>query len=325
MHPEARRRPSSLSVALWSCVALNACGDDSNTSSGGAGSGGSPTAGGAGPGGSGAGTTDGGAGAGAGGAGGGGAGPGSGAGAPVGSEGCGVAATDPLATWTLKTVDVGGVTREYFVYLPEGYDPATPYPIVYQFHGCSGGPDKQNNNPPVQDQAGDQAIHVRGRAVGDCWDTSAQGPDVAFFDAMVSAMEQGTCADPERRFVTGYSSGAFMTHVLSCQRGDEIRGVASIAGGQGGSGCTGKVAALLIHDANDSVVGIATSEQARDRYLAENGCALTTTPYDPAPCVRYDGCEAGLPVVWCQTTGQDHSRQDGLSAPAFWGFLSTLP
>ncbi len=317
---------SSLRLALLFALGsgysslLLACGDSSTGPSGGSGPGGGGQAGGgAGQGGDGAGTSAGGGGASSQGGG------GSGGGTAIGTEGCGLVATDPPETWTLKTVQVAAATREYFVYLPQGYDPATPYPIVYQFHGCSGGSDKQNNNPPVQDESAGQAIHVRGRAVGDCWDNGANGPDVAFFDAMVVAMEQAYCANPERRFVTGYSSGAFMTHLLSCQRGDMIRGVASIAGGQGGSGCSGQVAALLIHDLNDNTVNISASEQARDRYLAENGCDATTTPYDPSPCVQYDGCDAGLPVVWCQTTGQDHSRQDGLAAPAFWGFLSALP
>jgi polyhydroxybutyrate depolymerase len=313
-------------VFVWILVAcgLGACGDDTQ-SGGSAPGGGGSTTGGSGPGGEGAGGSQGGGGTSSQGAGGAGGGGGVGGGPTPGSEGCGVAATDPLETWTLKTVSVDSVPREYFVYLPQGYDPATPYPVVYQFHGCSPGPDKQNNNPPIQSASGSQAIHVRGRAVGDCWDNGLASPDVAFFDAMVGAMEQSYCADPARRFVTGYSSGAFMTHALSCQRGDMIRGVASIAGGQGGSACTGQVAALLIHDEGDPVVGIGASEQARDRYLAENGCASTTTAYDPAPCALYDGCDAGFPVVWCQTTGQGHSRQDDLAAPAFWGFLSALP
>lgn len=316
----ARHLPSTPVLFTLLLAGLAAgCGDDTaGQPSGGSGgegaSGGAGASGGEGPGGAGTGASGGGGSTGEGGAGG-----------SAGTEGCGVAASDPLETWTLKTVEVAGTTREYFVYLPAGYDPLTPYPIVYQFHGCSSSPDKQNNNVPIEAQAAGAAIVVRGRAVADCWDTSAAGPDVAFFDAMVDAMEQGYCADPERRFVAGYSSGAFMTHVLSCQRGDRIRGVASIAGGQGGSGCTGAVAALLIHDQDDGTVPIGASEAARDRYLAENGCDATTTPYDPAPCVQYDGCDAGLPVVWCQTSGQDHSRQDGLAAPAFWGFLSSLP
>jgi polyhydroxybutyrate depolymerase len=243
---------------------------------------------------------------------------------PVGSAGCGVALTEATEQWLAKTIDVGGVTREYFVYLPAGYDPTTPYVVVYQFHGCSGSPDKENNNVPVQNASGSSAIIVRGRAVEDCWDSGNDSPDIAFFDAMVGATEAAYCADPERRMAAGYSSGAFMTHQLACSRGGELRGVASIAGGQAGSGCTGDVAALLIHDADDGTVGISASEGARDMHLEANGCGDTTEPFDPAPCVEYQGCEAGLPVVWCQTSGSGHDRQDGLAAPAFWNFFSSL-
>lgn len=308
---------------ILSCVfALAACGDDSSTGgSGGSGGGG---AGGGGDGGSqpnqggggapntgGSGPTDGG-------------GTSDGGGTPNGSPGCGVPLTEATEQWLAKTADLNGTTREFFVWLPPGYDPLRAYPVVYQFHGCNNDPARENNNVPVQDQSGGDAIHVRGRAVDACWDTNPTGPDVAFYDAMVDAVETGYCADPTHRFATGYSSGSFMTHLLSCVRGSTLRGVASIAGGMGGSGCTGNVAALLIHDANDNTVNISASEQARDRYLTENACGETTTAFDPAPCQAYEGCSAGLPVVWCQTAGQDHSRQDGLAAPAFWNFLSTL-
>lgn len=250
---------------------------------------------------------------------------GSGAGV-VGTDGCGQPAADPSESWIGKTLDVDSTTREWFVWLPANYDPETPYPVVYQFHGCSSSANKENNNPPVQAQSGDAAIHIRGRAVGNCWDTAANGADVAFFDALVAEVEATWCADVDRRFATGYSSGAFMTHRLACDRGDVLRGVASIAGGLGGNDCNGQVAALLIHDLNDSTVNISASESARDRHLANNGCdsGAATTPTEHAPCEAYASCDAGYPVVWCQTAGQDHSRQDGLSAPAFWDFLSAL-
>ena len=248
-------------------------------------------------------------------------------GGPAGSEGCGVPAADTPMTWSEHTLDVGGVERRYWVWLPEGYDPMRPYPVVYQFHGCSGGDSPQNNNPPVQDQSGSDAIHIRGRAVGECWDSASEGADVMFFDALMADVDATLCADPARRFATGYSSGAFMSHRLGCERADVLRGVATIAGGMGGSDCPGQVAALLIHDVDDGTVGIGASIGARDAYLERNGCDLEagTTPVDPEPCAIYSGCDAGYDVVWCETSGQDHSRQDGLSAPAFWGFLSALP
>lgn len=243
------------------------------------------------------------------------------------SLGCGTALDDPQEVWNPETVEVEGVTREYWMWFPPGYDPQTPYPIVYQFHGCSSADTPQDNNPPVQNESGPDAIHVRGRAVADCWDAAPGGPDVAFFDELVLAVESVACVDTERRFATGYSSGSFMSHRLSCERGEMLRGVATIAGGSGGNDCEGKVAALLIHDDTDPQVGIGASIAARDLNLSRNGCDIAepTTATEPEPCVSYAGCDDGYPVVWCQTTGQGHSRQDGLSAPAFWSFVNALP
>lgn len=248
-------------------------------------------------------------------------------GEPIGTEGCGLPAVDATMQWAEHDIVVGSEMRQYFVWLPEPYDPMRAYPVVYQFHGCSDGDDRWTNNPPVQDESGPDAIHIRGKAVASCWDASPQGPDLTFFDALVTDVELTWCADAERRFATGYSGGSFMTHMLACARADKLRAVATIAGGQVGSDCTGQVAALLIHDADDQTVNISNSIAARDDHLARNHCdtAAPTMPIDPAPCEAYQGCDEGYPVVWCQTAGQDHSRQDELSAPAFWGFLSALP
>lgn len=248
-------------------------------------------------------------------------------GAPVGTAGCGIPPQDPLTDWSPHVIDVDGVQRSYWVWLPLGYDPQRAYPVVYQWHGCSDAEEgRQDNNPPVQDESGSDAIVIRGKAVEACWDSNQDSPDVAFFDALVDDVEKTWCADPARRFATGYSSGSFMTHALGCARGDQLRGIATIAGGQVGFDCTGPVAALLIHDTDDPTVNISASIGARDDHLARNGCdaAAPPTPTEPAPCEAYTGCDEGLPVVWCQTSGQGHSRQDDLAATAFWTFLSAL-
>lgn len=246
------------------------------------------------------------------------------AGPTGGTAGCGRAAELATDEWVERTIDVAGTARTWFVHLPAGYDPSRAYPVVYQFHGCSDQPTRENNNVPVERESGADAIHVRGRAVDSCWDTSPDGPDVAFFDALVAEVEATWCADTSRRFATGYSSGSFMTHRLGCIRGDVLRAVASIAGGQAGRSCAGTVAALLIHDRDDTTVNISASEGTRDAYVLANGCDATRTATDPSPCEAYDGCDPGLPVVWCETSGMSHARQDGLAAPAFWGFLSSF-
>ncbi len=241
--------------------------------------------------------------------------------------GCGAPAAIAEGAWVEQSIDVGGVSRVFFVHLPTGYDPSRAYPVVHQFHGCSDSATREDNNVPVERESGTDAIHVRGRAAARCWDTAPTGEDMAFVDALFAHVDATYCVDPERRFVTGYSGGSFMAHRVACIRGSLVRGVATIAGGQRGNSCSGDVAALLIHDQDDTTVNISASEGTRDGYLEANGCdaAAPTTPLDPSPCVQYTGCDARLPVVWCETSGQNHSRQDALAAPAFWSFLSSLP
>jgi polyhydroxybutyrate depolymerase len=243
------------------------------------------------------------------------------------SGGCGRAPEIMLNTWVSRSLTVASMSRAYYVRLPTGYDSARAYPVVYQFHGCSTAEARQDNNVPVHNASGADAIIVRGRAAASCWDTSATGPDLPYIDAMMAEVEASFCVDTTRRFANGYSSGAFMTHRLGCVRGALFRGVGSIAGGQGGSMCTGNVAAMLIHDTGDSTVNISASVGARDDHVRRNGCSATAPRMSvtPPPCEAYAGCAAGLPVVWCQTTGQNHGRQDALAAPAFWNFFRSLP
>lgn len=238
-----------------------------------------------------------------------------------GGDGCGEAASIALGSWVEQTVSVPGEgSRAYFVRLPADYDPNEPYPVVYQLHGCS--ESREANNVPVENHSGNEAIHVRGRAADDCWDSTT---DLPYFDAMVEDVEATFCADPERRLLAGYSSGAFFAHRIACVRGDTIRGIATIAGGSPGGGCTGGVAVLQIHDANDQTVMISpVGYPTRDHWIAANGCDSSSTATDSPPCVAYDGCDASTPLVWCETSGQDHSRQDSLAGPVFWEFLSSL-
>ena len=244
----------------------------------------------------------------------------------LGTAGCGKASTIAANMYVMRSITVGAGSRDYFIRVPTGYDPANPYPVIYQQHGCSSGANRETNNVPLDSQVGANAIIVRGKAAGQCWDTAMNGPDIPYWDAMVADVEATWCIDAAKRYATGYSSGSFMTHRLGCIRADKLRGIATIAGGQAEANCPAMVGALLIHDANDNTVNISASIAARDSHLTRNGCDKVTAPTatDHPPCVAYAGCAAGKPVVWCQTAGQDHSRQDQLAGPIFWDFLSKL-
>jgi poly(3-hydroxybutyrate) depolymerase len=245
------------------------------------------------------------------------------------SAGCGTAASLALGEWIERpALNVEGTDRQWWVWLPSGYQPAQAYPLLFTFHGC-GGPD---NFVPMQEVAGDDAILVRGTGITDdgCWTYGADGDDVAFFDAMVAEVQATQCVDSSRIFVTGYSSGSWLINTLACARGDVLRAAGTVSGGVVGNRgtCSGELARIFVHDLDDTTNRYVDNGNADEleRLVEQNQCAAETPPVpEPkAPCARYQGCNVGYPVVACLTEDRQHDRQDDLAPAAFWALFSEL-
>lgn len=244
------------------------------------------------------------------------------------SAGCNMPAGQALGSWVERPkLPVNGKDRQWWVWLPPAYDASKAYPVVFTFHGC-GGPD---NFIPMQKTAGNDAIIIRGTG-GDngCWSYPGNGDDVKFFDAMLADAEARLCVDTSRVFSTGYSSGAWFTNTLACARGDKLRGAGSVSGGVVGNRgtCSGEFARIFIHDTDDTTNYFDKNGNQAElaRIVAQNHCDAATPPVpeDPAPCARYQSCDAGNPVIMCQTMGKKHDRQDTLATTAFWKLFSSL-
>jgi poly(3-hydroxybutyrate) depolymerase len=242
------------------------------------------------------------------------------------SAGCSMPAGQELGQWVEQPkLEVDGTDRQWWLWLPTGYEPTKPYPVVFNFHGCGG----NENIVPMPKVAGDKAILVRGAGINDsCWDQGPNGVDVKFFDQMLAEVAAKRCADTSRVFATGYSSGSWLVNSLECVRGDKLRATGTVAGGvQFGDDtpCVGKVARIFVHDSDDPENPIEWGNDGeRARMVEQNHCMAATTPEDPAPCVRHDGCDPGYPVIWCETQGKGHDRQDDLAPAAFWKLFSSL-
>jgi poly(3-hydroxybutyrate) depolymerase len=249
--------------------------------------------------GGGAGASGGSASGGAGAPNGGGAGSGGSSGAAT-TDGCG---TDPPEPGE-RALMLDGEERTYVLDLPPDYDPATPYPIVFGFHGAStsGSTFRSEFYGNLLSTLEDAAIVVHPDALGDptSWDTER---DVPFFDALVETLSGELCVDAGRIFATGHSSGGFFTNTLGCERGDVLRAIAPVSGGGpfvfGGTTCAGEVATWIAHGENDETVEFSSGEDSRDHWLEANGCGETSSATTPAGCVEYQGCDAGFPVHFC--------------------------
>jgi polyhydroxybutyrate depolymerase len=197
-------------------------------------------------------------------------------------------------------------------------------------------------------------------------------PEIAYIHAVIADVESKLCVAKNQVFIGGYSSGAWESMTMGCALADEIRGIATVFGGLRlhRPACSGPIAALMVTGTADdtnpigplvpnmpypptgtpllsaqqvtTTIGYLDSYGAvpeRDDILARNGCAGTATAmYDPAypQCLKYTGCPAKYPVVWCPLIGVTHGYELASSMgvnyvlgnnmnPLLWGFLRSLP
>ncbi|MCY1067461.1 hypothetical protein OV090_22125 [Nannocystis sp. RBIL2] len=231
----------------------------------------------------------------------------------AGSAGCGVMnpASGPL------TIEVQDQSGQYIVSLPPDYDPNTAYPLGFGFHGRNRtGPNCQDGDcAGFQAAMGDHAILVYMTSLGGTgWEGDGEREiNAEFFAAVLDRLTNEYCVDEARVFAAGTSSGAHFVNVLGCRFGDRLLAIAPVAGYlPEKDDCVDRVAALVIHGIADVHVPFDNGEEARDFWRERNGCDAATAPpiaevhaaVEAEPeshaCAAYQGCDAGLPVVWCE-------------------------
>lgn len=231
---------------------------------------------------------------------------------PKPSAGCGKA--NPRTGSSSNPLTDG---KPYYVKLPTNYDPNTPYRLLFVFNP-TGNPITWAENSAGYERlsAKDTAIRVYphenpsdlARSPGG-W----SGDDVASFGPLYDAVVSNFCVDRERVFATGESSGGDFASVLGCEYGDKLRGVGPCATkpvngyplDASRRQCKGDVTAIVIHGANDRVVGPQNGPATRDFYTAINACGSASEPVEGytdslSNCVMFTGCKDNYPVYWCQ-------------------------
>jgi predicted esterase len=244
------------------------------------------------------------------------------------SSGCGATppALGPSNPQTLNVTDSKGTVtaRQFYVSIPSDYDATKPYRTIFAWHYAGGsaatlaGTGYSGGYYGVQPKL-PEAIYVAGQGLestpGDATTTgwpNTNGGDIAFLNAMLTWLESNLCVDTTRIMSTGMSYGGIMSDTIGCQMPDVFRAVAVMSGslfstGRGSTCKSHDIAAWITHGTADTTVDISGDETARDQFLADNHCGTTSTAVDPSPCMSYDGCDSGYPVVWCPVDGEGHT------------------
>jgi polyhydroxybutyrate depolymerase len=242
------------------------------------------------------------------------------------SPGCGSTSTQ---SGTLSMM-VGGVNRTYILKLPTTYNANTPYRMIFAWHHLTGNAAgiARGNYYGM-----DTPAYANGRAIfiaaegsdtgnGELGWPDKNGADMAFARALLDWVKANLCVDTSRIFSTGWSYGGMFSEKLGCQLPDVFRAIAPMSASLGGTGSCVKhnVAAWISHGDMDATVSLSSGIAARDYFLTQNHCTMTSAPTTPSPCIEYSGCDTGYPVHWCQFSG-------GHSTPSFatagiWPFFS---
>ena len=254
------------------------------------------------------------------------------------SAGCGKATT--LVSGR-ASIDVGGKMREYILALPDKYDPAHPYRLIFGWHPWGGSAQQVASGGyyGLVNQAKGSAIFVAGEGLefgdnGKGWGNS-NGEDIALLAAMLERFRSQLCVDENRIFSTGFSFGGMFSFAAGCSATSMMRAVAPMAGNTSVAGCgngTRPVALMGFHGVDDNVVAIDGGRKGRDAFVQRNKCTTQTMPaqttwcdtaganYQPCSCVSYQGCMEGYPVTWCEFKGTHMPAPN--SAATLWSFFS---
>ena len=221
---------------------------------------------------------------------------------------------------TSKTMQYGGVERQYIEYIPANV--LSPAPILFVLHGLGDDMSNMFNSTgfkQIADQHGwivivPQALEAsfQGYSLGTAWNSgihvslytyeltiNEDVDDSGFIMAILDDEIANSNADPNNVFVTGFSMGGFMSNRLAIEHGDRIKAIASVSGTVGNmvqdNTPNGHLSTMHIHGTADGTVSydnagfnmqIATvsvglgAEATTDYWRNFNQCSATPTTYN---------------------------------------------
>ena len=263
------------------------------------------------------------------------------------SAGCMKPVTDSPTEWTTHNIQVTVAqayaadfsSRVYFTRPPKNYDPSKAYPVIVWGQGC--GQSQAENTQITGGPGADNAIQVELLANPknhNCYSAGPDGdhadsPELPYFDAALAEAEATFCIDTGKVYMAGWSSGGWLSALVSCTRSNVIKGVAWASAGLqvNHPECVGPVPAVIERGVDDGGTELARTEAARESLRVRNGCSNETEAWDPgetafdtSTCVSYKGCMPGYPLVWCPIPG-GHNNGGKLATFGYWKFWTALP
>jgi polyhydroxybutyrate depolymerase len=252
-----------------------------------------------------------------------------------------------------KTINVGGVNREYILHVPTSYNGASAVPMLVDFHPIMGSASGESGASPykaVTDPEGVITVYPNGlngpsnmRAwnVGPCCTTA---DDTSFTRAIVAEVKTLACIDPKRVYATGFSMGGGMTHYSACHLADIFAAAAPAAfdlAEENEAACVPSrpIPVISFRSTGDGTVpysgGYSSfvtgmpitflgAQATFEKWADLDQCTGSASATDANGCSTYSNCADGVSVTLCTKQGGSHEYGN---ATVGWPWLKkyTLP
>lgn len=145
-----------------------------------------------------------------------------------------------LLNRTNGTIQSGGMTRRYLLYVPDSCDPDQPAALVISFHGLVQWPAHQaylSRWNRLADREGFLVVYPRGTGFPLRWQVRSLGSpgdrsegEVGFIKDLIDHLSGSYSINQRRIYANGMSNGAGMTNLLAWKLSDRIAAFGGVAG-----------------------------------------------------------------------------------------------
>jgi len=215
-------------------------------------------------------------------------------------------------TTIVDSIFVGGIYRNYRLYVPAIYTGTTARPLILNLHGYTSNASQQqlySNFMPIADTANFLMVYPNGTTLSGqpFWNagmSSSLVNDIAFLNALIDSLDLTYNINLNRIYSTGMSNGGFMSHTLACELSNRITAIASVTGSifntQYGSNChpMRPIPVMQISGTSDGTVPYAGTSSMEPidtvvRYwVTKNNCNPTPVFTSMPNINTADGCTA---------------------------------
>lgn len=216
-------------------------------------------------------------------------------------------------TTVIDSIFVGGIYRNYRLYVPALYNGTSARPLIINLHGYTSNANAQqlySNFMPIADTANFLMVYPNGTKDGSnqpFWNagiSSSLVNDITFLNALIDSLDLTYNINLNRVYSTGMSNGGYMSYTLACELSNRITAIASVTGSifttQYGPNChpTRPVPVMQIHGTNDPTVpytgnsGSMHIDTVVKYWVKKNNCNPVATFSNVPNTSTTDGCTA---------------------------------